>query len=223
MRHVSHSVVDLEPEAENWAGRFAMITSGGALLVLIFASSLAFLNGIEVGYLLRDPAQLYHYPPYAGLLSNVGVLVWAGCAFIAAFAATVLRTAPGATRTSRWLLAVAIWSTVLCFDDFFILHEISAISGKVLFPAYGVCLAIIVAFGVYEIRRYNVLYLLLTGFFFFMSLTVDFFQESVESMIGEFRILLEDGAKFMGVVFWLNFVWVTALHAIDKSKSISDG
>ena len=49
------------------------------------------------------------------------------------------------------------------------------------------------------------LILLIALFFLGLSFSIDLFQYRIEPFMGQWRILLEDGFKFLGIVGWLGY------------------
>jgi hypothetical protein len=147
-------------EPHDKKGRLFMIGSGGlgrrwsghltrtpklAYVLAIVAPALLVLatlsTGVDPWIVLRDPiaamggstAQLYY-----GMLSNVGVIVWAAAAAICLFVAAT----DGARLSSegrRFLLFAGILTSILTIDDLFMVHE-NADSALVYLP-YGLAAA----------------------------------------------------------------------------------
>lgn len=190
---------------------FPGVALSTALAILTILPIFGWAAGVPMSYLTRDPAQLGSLRPYAGVISNLGVLAWAGGFFVAAFTATMLDLQRSRPDAVAYLQVVALWTMILCADDFFILHESLPIPEEFLFAAYAVGLAFILIHyrGVVQASPFRlavVAVLLLAG-----SLTIDFFQEYLEPILGDLRILAEDGAKLLGAVAWLGYIWQSAL------------
>jgi hypothetical protein len=96
-----------------------VVTPVAVLLALTLA--LKERLGVPAGHLTRDPLAVLNAPPHVGLLSNVGVLLWAVSATACLFCAAVVGRRAGGTR--RFLLASGALTTVLLLDDLFMLHE----------------------------------------------------------------------------------------------------
>ncbi len=190
---------------------FPAVTFSAAVAILMILPIFGWATGVPMFYLTRDPAQLGSLAPYAGVLSNLGVLSWAGGFFVAAFAATMLDIRRSRPAAATYLRALALWTMVLCADDFFMLHESAPIREELLFALYAIGLAGILFFNRAVVEASPYQYAILAALLLAGSLAIDFFQEQIEPILGEFRILAEDGAKFLGVVAWLGYIWQSAL------------
>jgi hypothetical protein len=67
-----------------------------ALAALLGVGLLAWITGQRPWYFTSDPFVLGHLPFYAGILSNVGILLWSASAAICFFTATVVKALPHA-------------------------------------------------------------------------------------------------------------------------------
>lgn len=166
---------------------------------------------------LYDLAKL-HIPLYAGLISNLGILLWTAAAAISAFAWLVTRNAPARQLPSAFLLAGAGLSTLLMADDFFLLHErwvpvYLGIDEKLVFAGYGLALL------AYLLRWQRTLlqtdFLLLAAALggFAVSLSIDAIPDVVAYSIPQSHFF-EDGAKFAGIAAWTGYHVCTARQAL---------
>jgi hypothetical protein len=179
----------------------------GATAVMVFVALFVVGRalGVDLGDLTRDITVVAGLHPLAGLLSNLGVLVWCAGSAIALFTALRYRTGPGAT-TARYLLSGGLLSTYLLLDDLFMLHELVAGSSLGL-PEDAVYLvlggAVLVHLTLF--RRFLLaigpwplfIALALLG----CSMITDMLQEHLLWM-GPWRNVLEDGFKWLGIVAW---------------------
>lgn len=163
-----------------------------------------------------------------GLLSNLGVLVMALAAGAALLGRLVLRRAPAATPAAaadatpdsvttpdriRPLLAwSAVISLLFALDDLLMLHETAAVipGAAALFGAgYAlVFLGFVVRFRT-TIRELDAGLLVLAVAALAASVLVDVVMEPTE-----WTVLIEDGAKLVGIVAWSAFVLRAALAAL---------
>jgi hypothetical protein len=179
----------------------------GATAVLVFAAVFVVGRalGVAPGDLTRDITVVAGLHPLAGLLSNLGVLVWCAGSAIALFTALYFRTGPGAT-TARYLLSGALLSTYLLLDDLFMLHELVAgsslgLSENAVYLVLGVAVLVhltlfrrfLLAIGPWPLF----IALGLLG----CSMFTDMLQEHLLWM-GTWRSVLEDGFKWLGIVAW---------------------
>ncbi|WP_171125582.1 MULTISPECIES: hypothetical protein [unclassified Ruegeria] len=193
------------------------------LISLLIVFGISWTTGSDFGYLTRDPAQQFKAPSYAGFLSNMGVLFWMASATVTAFGFALLSGSPHTMASRRFLLALTFLSTAFCLDDFFLLHERLPIGEKFFFGGYALFLAGTVVLYRRHLGRLASIHLVIAGLFFMTSIGIDFFQKSIQVYLGQYRILFEDGAKFLGAVFWLNFSWaVTTQQILSLWPNISE-
>ena len=86
-------------------------------LAILYISN--FYN-INLNLVVRDLAQTCGYPIGVGMISNIGILLWGSAASISLFTALSERIN---RESSKLLLLGGIFSTLLCIDDFFLLHD----------------------------------------------------------------------------------------------------
>lgn len=159
-----------------------------------------------------------------GLVSNLGVLVMALAAGAALLGRLVLRRMPAATpdatpdsvTTPDRIRPLLAWSAVIsllfALDDLLMLHETAAVipGAAALFGAgYAlVFLGFVVRFRT-TIRELDAGLLVLAVAALAASVLVDVVMEPTE-----WTVLIEDGAKLVGIVAWSAFVLRAALAAL---------
>lgn len=153
------------------------------------------------------------FPFYIGLVSNFGVLLWCTTAAVCFFTYMVLRP------TRRQLASFFLWSagisTVLLFDDLFLIHEevmphYLGISEKKVFAGYGVLILGYLLRWWKHIRHTDYLLLVLAFVFFGLSILVDLFAE-----YGLKSLFLEDSCKLTGIVSWSAYYLRTCLTQLN--------
>ncbi len=177
------------------------------LLSVVFVSS---QMDISLAMFTRDPASIGRIHPFMGIVSNFGVILWTAAAAICLFNWALFRHGFNEVKFSKFLLYSGLLTTLLLFDDFFLLHEIIfpnifAINEKIVFLIYG-CLILcwIVAFKECILKT-EFLILIIALCFFGLSMFIDMFQNHIQSFIGNSRILFEDGFKLLGITSWLGY------------------
>jgi hypothetical protein len=206
---------------------------GLALLVLVAVVIGGLTSGTALSKLTRDMATVAGVKFYIGLLSNLGLMLWAATATICWFGELVLhRTRPVSSSAASELVKVnlgvlndspamgaflrasGLVSFVLLFDDTFLLHE-------VFFPKYlhipelVVFAGYLLLFGAYllNFRRTilgsNYLLLLVAVGCLGFSMVID---EVLP--LNNFITFIEDSLKFVGIVFWLVYFAETTLGYI---------
>lgn len=197
-------------------------------IALLYVIPTAMLVGVAVvvaptgeaaGLFTRDPASLTGTHPLLGVVSNVGVIGWAAAATVCLFVGGMVRQEGASGPKAHWatfLVSAGLITVLLMVDDFFMLHDwilprYFGLNEKVVFAAYGfLVIGWLVSFR-RRIVETDYAALLLSIVFFGFSLVVDFFQPEVEGRIGPWRVLLEDGAKLLGIVGWLGYFILVGL------------
>jgi hypothetical protein len=93
-------------------------------------------------------------------------------------------------------------------DDFFLGHETLQEyvgSEKIIYLFYVFSLlGILIVFRDCILESDYIALIIALGFLG-LSVSIDIFQESIELVIGQWRILLEDGFKLLGIVGWFGY------------------
>ena len=167
--------------------------------------------GVQMSLLTRDPTEIALLPADAGVPSDIGVLAWACGFFVAALAAAWLDARGELTKAADHLRSIALLTMVLRADEFFLVPENLPISEVIFFGVYALCFAATLIRSRRTLLSSPYAYAVLAARLLGGSLAVDLIQEQVEVLPGDYRILLEDGAKFLGAVTWRGDIWRTAL------------
>ncbi|MCZ4260865.1 hypothetical protein O4G76_08430 [Limimaricola sp. G21655-S1] len=175
------------------------------IAVLLIVPAAAYISR-DYGFFTRDPTQIGNIPRYAGFLSSLGVMAWTVGAAVSLFTGAVLASRSRDVADLRFFLFFGGFTALLAWDDLFLIHENFMLGEKPLFLAYGaIALTGIILFREMfwgESRGFA----LAAAAAFLLSLSVDAGQRLVEAQIGDIRILIEDGAKFIGAVCWAIFL-----------------
>lgn len=177
--------------------RAAALSAAAAVTLAAMLLAAAGRAGIPPEVLLRDPAQQFGFPVYAGFVSVVGVFALVSTGAMAVLAASL-------TSGNRAVLAtVAALSIFMAFDDHFVFHERIAtvhlgLSSRLVMGAYAlVALWLLTRPGV---RRgpAGAGGLVLAGALLALSGAIDLLvPHSVTSVVAE------DLAKLGGYAAWL--------------------
>lgn len=190
-------------------------------LLFVAAASVVFLGtvlvihfgkGVRVHHLTSDPLAVTGGEIYIGFLSQVGIFFWAASVAICFFAASVIAGEERAPLRSFFSKA-GLLSLMLGLDDVFQLHE-------EFFPSLGVP-EIITYIGyagltlLWLIRFRSIIsiteYLLLGAAFLLFGVSVGI--DTVNIHI-KWHYFLEDGSKFIGLLFWVTYFYRAALSAV---------
>ncbi len=185
----------------------------GALTLLL---ALIVQNVIPYRELLLDPSYANGTPWYTGLVSNLGILAWT-TATVAAASGAWVSWLGGRLGAAAMLRGGAVLSTLLLLDDLFQFH--SVIPNRLGLPKasfYAMYLGLtwwwIVSERV-ELRRTNNKILIAAGAAFAASIGIDQFGLGSRDV----SLVLEDAAKFLGVLAWAMYFIITAR---DITRSI---
>ena len=157
--------------------------------------------------------------PAYGLISNVGIVVLALSSGAAAIGRLALPDAPA--PLPRLLLWIAVLTLVLVVDDLLLLHEAAAFApwaGVLPAAVYGLAfLRFIARFRDVIVRELDVGLLLLAVGAFGVSAVTDLLVAPTQT-----SVLVEDGAKLLGLVAWSAFGLRTTLLAFGQTRAGAD-
>jgi len=167
--------------------------------------------GVPVDWLLRDPLAVVEAHPLTGFVSNLGIVLWSAASGICLLTAAVLRRRGDDPESASFFLWSGVMTAVLALDDLYQFHEVIGPSSLHLAQRgiYLIYLAGVAAY-LFRFRRRILatdwLLLVLAGAMFAVSLGADLLPEALrEGPIEPVTDLVEDGAKFVGIVLWLAF------------------
>ncbi|MBD2745023.1 hypothetical protein [Coleofasciculus sp. FACHB-1120] len=185
-------------------------------------------NVIPARYLTRDPLAIVVQPFYLGIISNLGILFWCSAAAICFFTFAVLRKDSEQRIPKLFLLFSGLVTSVLLFDDFFLLHEDAFpnylfIPEKLVYLGYGIMLSLYLIGFRKVILKTEFIPLFLAIGWFALSVLVDSGKIPQPSSlgggkVGEVTSLLEDGAKLLGIVSWFVYYTMVCIKQIKDSR-----
>jgi hypothetical protein len=183
----------------------AALICGVGLIVLGLVLLTANLRGIPLYILTGDPTAVMNVPFFTGFLSNVGVLLWAAATAICLFSAFIAIRILHESEFFEFLLGSGLLTGMLMMDDLFLFHDEVfpdhlGISQKVVYAAYVVCAFTYLLYFRTMILRTDYLLLVMALGLFAVSVTVD-----LHLFYTPERVLVEDGAKFLGIAFWSGY------------------
>lgn len=195
--------------------RVLLLVFGPAIAGLIVLAEISVGSGITISTFVREYKAGAEYP-FVGLLSDVGILIWTATASISLFSSMVLRKWKRNKTAADFFLYSAVLTALLMIDDFFLIHESVSIRDRYIFLGYlvGLLFVLIKSREYIAVSRYELLFLSLL--FFGMSLFVDMFQNRIEGAIGDWRILIEDGFKFLGIVGWFAYFAKSCFETLES-------
>jgi len=185
-------------------------------LVLAATLLLRSWQEIPLGHLTEDPARVVGFPFYIGFLSNIGIMFWSATVAICLFSATLVRQQNG-LWFKPFLYASGCLTLLLTLDDLFLLHErvfpnYVGLSEEFVLAGYVMLMLLYLFKFSTVIFKTEYLLLGLALCFFGISVVVDILPISQYVSLPVRVALLEDGAKFAGIVSWL--VYFTRVSAL---------
>ena len=195
---------------------------GMGLLVLVGIAVLSMIHDRTFEQLTRDTTAFHGDSFYIGILSNIGLFLWAATAGICLFGAAVSRTDSAKSAQTAFLKWAGLFSLFLLADDAFLMHE-RLLPNHLFIPemaVYGVYAAFVCLF-VLQFRR-----LILATHYPLLFVAVGFLAMSlvVERCFAatDMGIFLEDSFKFLGIISWLVYFSDTAARAILVRSTHAD-
>ena len=181
-------------------------------LAILYISN--FYN-IKLSLVVRDLAQTCGYPIGVGMISNIGILLWGAAASICLFT-TFLE---GINReSSKLLLLGGIFSSLLCIDDLFLLHD-RYIGPDFLNLTYlAISIFLLVRFR-RILKIIGLFNLLISILFLGLSIFFDGVIQQIFNQSYELTQLIEEGFKFIGIACWLNFWCKASSNALKFGNS----
>jgi hypothetical protein len=172
-----------------------------ALLLIAYVAARA--TGTDIAAFTHDANALRRLPFYAGLLSNVGVMLWAATAGVCLFCAAV----QGRGQRAFFLLG-GLLTAVLLLDDLFMLH------GEVFDAVLGVPEPLTYATYVAAAAGYLLAFRrkILSTAFVPLAASLALFGVSVVCDVAfPQHELLEDGCKLLGIGCWSAYFVTTGI------------
>ena len=185
----------------------AFVLPIGILLLVIY---LAVWVKIPLTDLMRDPTAVADIAPYVGFVSNIGILLWCATAVICLFSWQLLRVSENRSQHLPFIFWSGLLTVILMLDDLFLLHEDIfpnelGISQKIIIILYFGLVAGWLFYFRGIILSGDFTFLILALGFFGLSIGVDYLDEPVEQIVGQWRIFFEDGFKLLGIGIWLYY------------------
>ncbi|MCI0550739.1 MAG: hypothetical protein L0287_07275 [Anaerolineae bacterium] len=188
-----------------------------ALILLGIVAIIRFQYGVPVEMFMDDPLTVARLPPYIGIVSNIGALLWCATASICLFSAAAIRNR--SVTDSSFLLYSGFLTLYILIDDLFLLHEVVLEDYLHIPQIYTI--TVLGVFSLAYLYRYKDLILktdyfaLLMAFIFLgCSAIVDQFLPNIYG-----RLFIEDGFKFLGTVTWFGYYCRLSIQFIKKGSS----
>jgi hypothetical protein len=196
------------------------VLAAGCVLALVAVAKIAL--HVDVAMLTRDFSVTAGVHPFTGALSNLGAFLWCAAAAVCLVAAFTLRHT--SSRRAFWFLLLSgALSAYLLLDDFFLFHDHFApgylgIDETVIVAILGLYVAALLVGFRRVILGTNHMMLAVALGFLASSVVVDHFQDQLD-WLGEWRIFLEDGTKWLGIASWCSYYGHASSHLLITGLS----
>jgi hypothetical protein len=184
------------------------------LLIVVIANRV----GVEPSDLTRDPNGVYHYAPYVGSLTFLGIFFWIASVTICFVAFSFLKNFSDKKKIASFFLYSGLLTLLLVIDDTFEIHEI-ILEEYMGFDEYYSYAFYLILFGVFafkyikEVFSLHVSLLMVAFAAFGISVFFDLFLEGIVP----YSTYLEDGFKLSGIVFWMLYF---AIYFYNEMKEV---
>ena len=171
--------------------------------VLLFLGAILAISHIRArpfSYYVFDATMVRGTTPLAGIVSNIGLLIWCATSCICLFCVTKIENEK---KDAYFLLSSGLLSTFLLLDDLVMLHV-----ALPLFVPWVPKISIYFFYAiVFSIHIYCFRKIILKTDFVFLTIACLFFATSIVAdliWISGLRghNIVEDGCKFFGIVTW---------------------
>lgn len=182
------------------------------LVGLTFIAGVVLQRRVPYEQLLLDPNSVNGAAAYTGLVSNLGILGWTTATVTGFFGAWVAAVG-GRPGAAGMLWRGALLSTLLLLDDLFQLHIAVGpfgISKPVVYLAYMAAVLAWLVTQRHEIARTRVELLVAAGGALGLSVMVDQLGLAIPGLGEQTVLVLEDAAKFLGVLAWAEYFVLTS-------------
>lgn len=207
------------------SSRHLVVTLAAATLLLLILAGASAYKDIPIGTLTRDPVQVADVHPLTGFLSNFGVLLWCASAATCLFSSVLLYHVQR-TTAALFLFCSALLTLALLLDDFFLLHEYFArkylgIQESAVHAMLGVATAAYLLGFRRMLLQTQFAALVLAVLFLTASVGADSIFQGWLHGLGRWSLLVEDGAKFMGIACWCNYYVRVSYQTVAASPAIA--
>jgi hypothetical protein len=202
--------------------KLILLTVVTTLVPFSFVSLIFTLKtNLSPSILTKDTAVIGDIPFYAGLFSNIGVLLWCTSVVICLFSYIILKQDAKVNKVASFLLLSGLLTFLLLLDDFFLLHEsffpiYFGIKSHVTFTIY-IALVLSLFIRYIKIIKKTEFFILLSSIAFFsLSIISDVLTDN---NILNISLVLEDMFKLLGITCWLTYFARICLQEISNMIS----
>lgn len=212
----------LKVQAQDWWKPVFLYFYAPIFFVLLVTSLFLVENPkISPEILFRDIATLANVPFYTGVISQLGILLWAAGATACFLALYLLKKFNFASsQSARFLFQAGLLTAFLMLDDMFLLHEDVAaiylsIGQKKIYFAYFLIILSFLFFNRKEILSSPFLFLIASMGILGLSMSMDVITDTFHDVLAvggsfyeRYEVVIEDGLKLLGIGAWLAYYLV---------------
>ena len=187
-----------------------------SIVVYFLTIGFSYFYKINPILVVRDLAQTCGYPIGVGMISNIGILLWASSGAITLFV-SISKLAE--RDIAKLLLMGGIFSSILCVDDFFLLHD--RYVGPDFLNITYLTMTILMLIKFWKVLlKIGLLPIIIS--LLFLSSSV-FFDSILQQLLSENYGLIqlyEEFFKFLGIACWLYFWSNASIYSINLKKNL---
>jgi len=192
-----------------------------SVTVLVATGIASVQMDIPIPAFTKDVSAIGGLHPLCGVLSSLGILLWCVASSASGIGALAIK---GRVERRRYLflLCSALLSAYLLFDDLFLVHEdLSRRVGlheNIVYLILGLGVASYVIYFRKTLLRSRVT--LFFGALAFLSASVladKIAMPSLVKSLGDWQYLVEDGLKWIGILFWACYYVVTSIEMVRET------
>lgn len=193
---------------------WAVLPPVGLLLVVALASRVL---DVPAANFMRDPTAIMRAHPLTGMVSNLGIVVWAATVAVLGFSATLLMYVNEGRRAARFLGMGAALTAMLLADDLFLFHEYMfadqlGLPEMLVFGVYALSMGGIAYVFSAEVRSSQTTLLAAAIGCFAASIGADVLLDQAV----DWTYWIEDGFKFIGITCWFAYFANTSFVAVSS-------
>lgn len=209
------------------------ITIGLNLVFLIVFIITGFQSDVDIAALMRDPVATAKLPFYTGVFSSLGILFWCVASTLCLSGSLLLTKFQLRSDMRLFLWYSGLLSLFLTLDDLFLFHEYDGlfpvvfhIPEKVVYLLYGIIvISYLVRFRRTILRSSGFMLMGLALGLLGLSIGLDAILVDIFDLPYQLSVLIEDGAKLMGIVSWcgyfLSICWEIPNWITDQRSEMS--
>lgn len=202
------------------------LRNAAPVMVIAYAVTTAILSvviyigmeySIELDHFTQDPVTVMDAPFYLGFFSHFGILFWCGTAILCFYTRIILRNTSTDSEQLKFLFYSGLLTSLLLFDDLFLLHEdvfpeFLNLNKATVYLVYVNIIILYLLLFRREILNSEFIILMVAS----MLIAISQFVDMLPMPIPE-DSFLEDAVKLFGIVTW--FIYY-ARYCFQRTESV---